>query len=168
MWIIDPDKLARRIVDAERLAPPDANLKAVQRIETWLYASVETHQSVGVETVLSTDKYLRLITAAHERQMLVRLVYVVLDSAALNIERVKIRVRKGGHDVPHGKIESRRARSLALLPQFLAACDEAFIFDNSGAEPKLIAEKTNGRLTCHPGAIPEIVAAVAGVNAANA
>src|SRR5581483_9512592 len=55
IWIINPDELAKRIAEHEGLPLlPDANLAAVQRIEAWLYASVAAHQTVGVETVLST------------------------------------------------------------------------------------------------------------------
>ena len=37
---------------------------AVRRIEAWLETSIKAHQTVGVETVLSTGKYRRLVTAA--------------------------------------------------------------------------------------------------------
>jgi predicted ABC-type ATPase len=52
VWIINPDALAKRIADVERLEPLPANLEAVRRIEQWLYASIQAHQTVGVETVL--------------------------------------------------------------------------------------------------------------------
>jgi predicted ABC-type ATPase len=81
-----------------------ANVEAVQRIEAWLRASIEAHQSIGVETVLSTGKYRRLVLAAKKRGFEIRLVYVILQSAELNVQRVKMRVRKGGHDVPVDKI----------------------------------------------------------------
>jgi predicted ABC-type ATPase len=64
VWIINPDFLAVRIANVEGLEPDDANLEAVRRIEAWLYASVRAHQTVGVETVLSTDKYRALVTEA--------------------------------------------------------------------------------------------------------
>src|SRR5581483_2836706 len=57
IWIINPDLLTGRIVAREGLGVTEANLMAVKRIERWLRASIEAHQTVGVETVLSTDKY---------------------------------------------------------------------------------------------------------------
>jgi predicted ABC-type ATPase len=57
VWIINPDALAKRIRDIERMDPVPANVEAVQRIERWLYSSIDAHQAVGVETVLSTPKY---------------------------------------------------------------------------------------------------------------
>jgi predicted ABC-type ATPase len=66
-WIINPDMLALRIRSAERMGLRAANLEAVKRIEAWLEASINAHQSVGVETVLSTSKYRRVVRAAKRR-----------------------------------------------------------------------------------------------------
>jgi predicted ABC-type ATPase len=46
VWIINPDLLAARIHDHEKLEPLEANLQAVRRIEAWLRASILAHQSV--------------------------------------------------------------------------------------------------------------------------
>jgi predicted ABC-type ATPase len=64
IWIVNPDLLAARVHQVERLSLPAANLESVRRIEAWLEASLNTHKSVGVETELSTAKYRRLVTAA--------------------------------------------------------------------------------------------------------
>ena len=104
VWIINPDALAKRLGDIEGLDPIPANIEAVQRIERWLYASIEAHQTVGVETVLSTSKYRNLVLEAKKRRFTIRLIYILLNSPELNIERVRLRVAKGGHDVPTGKI----------------------------------------------------------------
>jgi predicted ABC-type ATPase len=160
VWIINPDVLTARIQAVEGRQLLEANLEAVRRIETWLEASIRAHQTVGVETVLSTDKYRRLVVAAKELGFEVRLTYVILDSPARSIERVRLRVKKGGHAVPENKIVERYARSLDQLPWFLEQVDQALVFDNSGAEPKLIARKKDGVITSDPDALPQIVAAV--------
>jgi predicted ABC-type ATPase len=148
--------LAERIRDFERLRPLAANLAAVRRIEEWLYASVEAHQTVGVETVLSTPKYRALVRAAKRRKFTIRLIYVLLSSPQLNIERIRLRVAKGGHDVPLDKILERRERSLRQLPWFLAQADEAWLFDNSGERPQLIGTKSKGKVKLKASALPEI------------
>lgn len=121
VWIVNPDLLTTTIIEVERMSAVAANLSAVQRIESWLEASIGVHKSVGVETVLSTDKYRRLVVMAKDHGFAVWLIYVVLDTTERNIERVRIRVRKGGHDVPEAKIRSRRERSLAQFPWFFGA-----------------------------------------------
>ena len=160
VWIINPDLLALRIADTERLGLADANLQAVIRIESWLDASIHAYQTVGVETVLSTGKYRGLVEAAKERRYEIRLIYVLLDSVGRNVERVRLRVAKGGHDVPEAKIRERHGRSLAQLPWFLERADRAWVFDNSGAEPRRIGVKDGGTIALDRDALPEIVVAV--------
>jgi predicted ABC-type ATPase len=168
VWIINPDLLAARIRDVEGVPLLDANIAAVQRIEAWLEASIEAHQTVGVETVLSTDKYRRLVTRAKKLGFEYRLVYVLLDSVRLNVERVQLRVRKGGHAVPENKIVERHARSLEQLPWFLDHADEASIFDNSGSKPKRIASKSGGTITIDASTLPEIREAVRRIESSSA
>lgn len=159
-WIINPDLLTVRIRDAEGLDQEAANLAAVTRIEAWLEASIAAHQTIGVETVLSTDKYRRLVEMARERGFEIHLIYVVLDGPERNIERVAARVRNGGHQVPRDKILSRHARSLVQMPWFLSHADRAWIYDNSSAEPQLIGEKIDGVVTLDSKAPDFIVRAV--------
>ena len=144
VWIINPDLLTQRIMDVEKLPSGEANVQAVVRIEAWLEASIRAHQTVGVETVLSTDKYRRLVLDAKQRQFEVRLIFVMLSSTDLNVERVRVRVSKGGHDVPEVKIRQRWTKSLGQLPWFWDQADQAAIYDNSGAAPRLIGCKQRG------------------------
>jgi len=160
VWIINPDLLTVRLQKVEGLELGAANLQAVQRIETWLDVSIRAHQSVGVETVLSTDKYRRLVLAAKALQFKIRLTYFILDSPKRNIERVRLRVKKGGHSVPENKIIERYARSLDQLPWFIERADEAWLYDNSGASPNPIGWKAAGVITLDQNALPQVVAAV--------
>jgi predicted ABC-type ATPase len=153
VWIINPDLLTQRIIDQEKLERDAANRQAVERIMTWLEASLKTHHTVGVETVLSTDKYRALVEAARKGGFEICLIYVMVRSPELNIERVRLRVARGGHDVPREKITARFYRSLAQLPWFLDHADRAYIFDNSGAEPRQVAEKLDdGAIALDPDA----------------
>ncbi len=144
VWIINPDLLTQQIVEQEGLALDNANLAAVQRIQRWLEASIEAYQTIGVETVLSSPKYRELVLHARARGFRVRMIYVVLKSSALQIERVRLRVSEGGHDVPVDKIISRRMRSFEELAWFVSNVDECFVYDNSTAEPTLLADKREG------------------------
>jgi len=156
VWIINPDLLAARIEKVESIKLPTANLEAVKRIYAWLEASIAAHQTVGVETVLSTDKYRKLVLAAKANGFEIRLIYVMLKSVAMNVERVRLRVADGGHNVPKNKILERRARSLQQLPWFLEHADGAWLFDNSGTKPRLIGTKIAGKIEVDRTAMPEI------------
>ena len=166
VWIINPDLLAARIRDIEGVELGQANLYAIQRIEAWLEASIRAHQTVGVETVLSTAKYCRLVEMAKALGFRIRLIYVLLDNPKRNIERVRIRVKKGGHAVPEDKIVERYFRSLGQMPWFLQQADQAWLFDNSGAQPRLIGKKDVGLITLDPAALPAIVEAVRSIQTA--
>lgn len=132
-------------------------MAAVKRIEDWLYASVRTHQTVGVETVLSTSKYRALVSEAKARGFLVKFIYVILRDVEMNIERVRLRVAKGGHDVPEAKIRERRTRSFGQMGWFFSNADQAFVFDNSGAKLVRVADKSsNGDIAIHGELIPEL------------
>ncbi len=162
LWIINPDLLAARIRDVEDYALPEANLQAIQRIEAWLEASIRTHSSIGVETVLSTGKYRRLVELAKGIGFEVWFLYVVLDTPERNVDRVRVRVLKGGHAVPEDKILERYWRSLDQMPWFLAAADRAFLYDNSGEQPQLVGQKENGDIFVDPKAPPVLRVALAG------
>lgn len=155
VWIINPDILSARLSSQEGLGT-GANAEALNRIEAWLTASVQAHQTVGVETVLSTSKYRVLVKDAKERGFEIRLLYVTLRDADMNVERVRQRVKLGGHDVPENKIRERRERSFAQLPWFLNQADVALIYDNSSASPALVGRKQNNVIEIDPGAPDEI------------
>jgi predicted ABC-type ATPase len=152
VWIINPDLLTERIQQLEHLTLLEANLQAVIRIENWLEASINAHQTVGVETVLSTDKYRRLVLAAKQKRFIFRLVYIVLESPDLNVERVRQRVKKGGHDVDETKIRERWQKSLQQLPWFLEQADRAAIYDNSAAKPRRVGWKRGSAVYLDPNA----------------
>jgi predicted ABC-type ATPase len=147
VWIINPDLLTQRIMAAEKLGLRAANLEAVERIEQWLEASISVHQTIGVETVLSTPKYRKLVERAKAVGFEVRLIYVFLRSPELQLERIRLRVLKGGHDVPADKVRERRGRSFAQAGWFFEIADEAWIFDNSTREPELVGRKQKGKIT---------------------
>lgn len=111
VWIINPDLLTQHLIDQEGIAADTANREALDRIATWLYASLSVHQTIGVGTVLSSFKYRRLMRIARSFGYRIRLIYVVLDDVALQNARIRKRVEQGGHDVPPDKVAARSARS---------------------------------------------------------
>ncbi|WP_245462505.1 AAA family ATPase [Rhizobium sp. CCGE532] len=160
VWIVNPDLLAARISKVESRPPLEANLTAVQRIESWLEASINVHKTIGVETVLSTETYRRLVVAAKALGFAVWFLYVVVDSPERSIERIKLRVAKGGHPVPDEKVRQRYQRSLEQFPWFLEQADKAWIWDNSGAKPKTIGEKSDGVIELDVHALEVVAKAV--------
>lgn len=83
------------------------------------------------ETVMSTDRNLKLIAKAKQEGYYVSCIYVLTSHPDINIARVKHRFENGGHPVPADKIRERYMRALRLIPVLISLCDEFLLFDNS-------------------------------------
>jgi predicted ABC-type ATPase len=102
------------------------------------------------ETVFSHPSKLELIRDAHEANYIVAL-HVLLVPEDLAVQRVKYRVRAGGHDVPETKIRERHRRLWALVADAVAQSDVATIYDNTGIEgPRIVAEMSGGSIVVSP------------------
>ncbi|SMO54517.1 hypothetical protein SAMN06265349_102206 [Flavobacterium resistens] len=65
-----------------------------------------------------------------------------MQDVDLAIERVKTRVKEGGHNIENDVIKRRYINGINnLFNIYLPIVDEAMIFDNSFGKPELIAEK---------------------------
>lgn len=113
--------------------------------------AVQNNVAVGIESVLSTDKYRPLMETVRQRKGRIGLIYVCLSAPSLSVQRVQKRFSLGGHDVPPAKIEERWHRSREKLPTFLKLATRFWVYDNSdsdtGLRQKLVAEGRNGFLT---------------------
>ena len=72
-------------------------------------------------------------------------VFVLTKDSAINVRRVRDRVKMGGHDVPEDKIISRHEKSLQNLSKLVRIADRTRIVDNSTDVPSVICEVADGR-----------------------
>ena len=142
---INPDDHALRFRGRHSLTAKSANLLAVVQAELEVWRSIAEGQSVAVETVLSTDKYLRAMRAARMRGFRGVLIYIALPSVEYSIERVRARVETGGHDVPGASIRKRWPRTLDNFVVFMKEADDVALFSNAGTEPVVVGARSNGR-----------------------
>ena len=103
--------------------------------------------SFTLETVMSSPDKVALLEKAQRLGYRTYLYFVATDDPAINISRVRTRVKLGGHAVPEDKIVSRYHRSLGLLRDAIRHTNRAYIFDNSndGKSRTWLAEITDGR-----------------------
>jgi len=100
-------------------------------------------ENFAFETTLSTRSYKNKIIQAKEKGYTITLLFFWLKNVELAIERVKIRVEEGGHNIPENVIERRYFRGINnLFKIYLPIVDGALIFDNSYGKHELIAQKT--------------------------
>ncbi len=141
---LNADERARTLEAAGAPHSPATSLLAAQQIDEELETALRTGRSVVVETVLSSNKYRRLIRLSRARGFSVLLVYVCLRSPGLSRRRVALRVKAGGHDVPADRLAPRWLASLDNLAWFGARADAVYVFDNSEVDggPRLLYART--------------------------
>lgn len=115
---------------------------------------IAQRESFTMETVMSALDKIDALAAAQAAGFRTYLYYVATSDPQINISRVAARVRAGGHDVPRDKIVSRYARSLENLYEAIRRCNRAYIWDNSGPEPVLLAEVEEDQLELKVDSVP--------------
>lgn len=129
------------------------NHEAAVRVTAWREASIACLVDFTFETVLSTDRNLRLLEQAKEAGYFIRCSFVLTADPALNVKRVETRVRAGGHDVPVDKIISRYYKSLAQIPPLRGICDRLNIYDNTTDQLLRIFKQRGREITLYPNRI---------------
>ena len=116
------------------------DIEAAQKAEELREKMISEKRDFTFETVLSTDRNLRLLKKAKEQGYFVRCIYVLTANVDINVARVSARQAIGGHGVPEDKIRSRYSKALALIPQLVEVCDILHVYDNT-KEPFRIFKK---------------------------
>lgn len=100
----------------------------------------KSHVSFGFETTLSEKMYARLIRDLRSKGYVIHLIFLWLPSVELAIQRVKDRVRLGGHSVPDQDIRRRFHRGLEnLMILYRTLADDWQVYDNRSVHPELVA-----------------------------
>jgi predicted ABC-type ATPase len=127
---LDPDAVAKSL--QQTIDSTISAIEAGREVLRLAEMLIAQKQSFAVETTLSGETYLKMAARAQEAGFNVMVVFVGTNSVEINIERVKARVIKGGHDVPEKDQRRRYPRTLANMKRLLPEADLAVIVDNSG------------------------------------
>ena len=107
---------------------------------------ISAGETFAFETTLATKSYRTTIREAKEKGFYVTLLFFWLNVVDLAVERVKTRVREGGHNIPEDVIRRRYRNGIKnLFEIYLPIVDEATIFDNSLGVPKFVAHQNQNR-----------------------
>ena len=153
----NPDEAARALIAANLgLAQTDANGAAWQRGRRLLERAIADRLHFAFETTLGANTIPDLLAGAASRGIEVHVWYVGLSSAELHIERVRARVRKGGHDIPEADIRRRFNHSRLNLIRLLPSLSALRVYDNSAEAdpakgqapvPMLVLRMDHGKIT---------------------
>ncbi len=102
-------------------------------------AKAAAGESVAFETTLSGRGYARQIPQWRSTGYWVEIFFLSLTSVEIALDRVKARVRQGGHDVPETVIRRRFGAGLANFRRVFAPLVNGWkLYDNSGTRPVLL------------------------------
>ena len=98
------------------------------------------------ESTLSSRTFARFLTRCKAQGYTVHIFYVALPSPELAVNRVALRVKLGGHNIPKADIERRFQRSLHnLYSLYLPLADRWTVLDNAFGKLEPIAHGTARR-----------------------
>jgi predicted ABC-type ATPase len=124
-------------------APDLAAFKAGRLMLEAIADYVKRGVSFAFETTLSGLTYARMIPVWRSSGYSVDLAFLSLPDVEMAIERVAMRVKQGGHNVPEKVIRRRFVHGIANFERYKRLVDSWQLYDNSGVPAVLIEEGQN-------------------------
>lgn len=91
--------------------------------------------------------YEKMVRELLKQNWEVTIYYLWIPSVQFSIQRVKERVRQGGHNIPEDALKRRYKRSLInLMKIYVNLPCYVFCMDNTQEEPKLVFQSKNGKI----------------------
>jgi predicted ABC-type ATPase len=137
---VNADEIAKGLSPFQ---PESVSFEASRIMLNRINELMKSNGNFAFETTLATKSYKPKILFAQEKGYNVTLLFFWLQNVELAIERVRIRVQEGGHNIETEIIRRRYVNGIKnLFNIYLPIADEVMIFDNSEIKNELIAEKT--------------------------
>jgi predicted ABC-type ATPase len=125
-------------------APEMESIRAGRIMLEQIAEHVRRRQSFAFETTLSGRGYARHIPEWQGLGYRVELFFLTLPSPEDAIQRVAMRVRQGGHNIPEPVIRRRFASGIEHFQRiYKPLVDEWTLYDNSGIEPLVLGWGVN-------------------------
>ena len=135
---VNADEIARGI---SPFKPESVSIQAgkimIERINNLMANGTD----FAIETTLATRIYAKIIKYAQERGYRVTLLFFWLSMPNLAVERVKMRVASGGHNIEEKTIRRRYDIGIKnLFSLYIPLCEYWMIINNSSIPQELVAE----------------------------
>ena len=126
-------------------APRRAAIKAGRLVLQQIHEFAERNVDFAFETTLSGKSYVSLFKELKAKGYVLHIFFLWIPSPELAIERIKDRVREGGHNIPLEDVRRRFTRGIYnFFKLYEPLLDSWILFDNSKAKPVSIAKRRNG------------------------
>lgn len=148
-YTILPDMLdCKEFVNADEIArglspfkPESVSIQAGKIMLERIQNLIANGTDFALETTLATRTHANVIKYAQENGYKVTLVFFWLNLPSLAIERVRMRVESGGHNIEEKIIRRRYEIGIKhLFSLYIPLCEYWMIINNSTIPPELIAE----------------------------
>lgn len=140
---VNADQIA---VGLSAYSPENVAFEAGRIMLKRLHELAASKVSFAFESTLSSRTFALFLSRCKAQGYQVQIFYVALPSAALAVNRVALRVKLGGHNIPQVDVERRFQRSLHnLYALYLPLADRWTILDNASGTLKPIAHGTAKR-----------------------
>lgn len=148
-YTVLPEMLkCREFVNADEIArglspfnPESVAIEAGRLMLSRMNELLNENVDFAFETTLATRSYSSFIKRAQAKGYYVSLVYFWLETPELAIDRVKMRVAAGGHNIQEEVIRRRYRNGVKnLFNIYTSICDFWIMLDNSNPPFKIIAK----------------------------
>ena len=146
---VNADEIARGLSPFQ---PETVSVQAGRLMLVRLQELLATGESFALETTLATRIYLPFVKAARAQGYYVSPFFFWLNSPDMAVERVKIRVREDGHNIPEPVIRRRYEGGLRrFFAQYQSIVDDWRFLDNSNGLGQVVAKGTaTGTVVVNP------------------
>ena len=128
-------------------SPAGASIKAGKILLGQIKEFIDHKADFAFESTLSGRSYVSLIKDVKRKGYSVTVFFLWIPDVKLAHERIKQRVKSGGHDVPFEDVKRRLKRSrLNFLKLYAPLCDAWMLFDNSESKHVKVAHQKEGKL----------------------
>jgi predicted ABC-type ATPase len=136
---VNADEIAKGLSPFQ---PEKVSIEAGRIMLNRISELLRENESFAFETTLATKSYKNTVLDAKHKGYTVTLLFFWLNNVELAKERVKTRVKEGGHNIPNEVINRRYFKGIKnLFDIYIEIVSGALIFDNSFGKHKLIAQK---------------------------
>lgn len=129
---------------AKGLSPFNPNkvaIKSGRLMLTRIDELLESGVDFAFETTLSTRSYVNTVKRAQEKGYFVTVLYFWLNTPDLAVERVRIRVKEGGHNIPEETIRRRYELGISnMFNLYIPVADYWMFIDNSKSPFEILAD----------------------------
>lgn len=141
---VNADEIARGI---SPFNPEKVSIHAGRLMLNRIKELINKGETFAFETTLSSKFFVEFIKNAKEKNYEVVLLFLMLNTVKLAIQRVETRVKEGGHNIPTDVIERRYNNGMKnFFKRYIDIVDKWFLVDNSGETFQFIAEGTKDGL----------------------